>query len=145
MSSKQSVDSAQSTASPLNANSRMSKQDQYRQEYRDMHRRIREYYQEIERREQKKKDNIDTDSTNGVGIGAYGPEHVLFEKDRATLDRLYGYLQRDWKVMGQRTPLTRYPLSAKHSKDVLNLLLKFKVRTRHCGFHYDQPREIVHK
>merc|ERR1719242_2557575 len=142
ISSKHSVDSAQSTASPLN--SRMTKQQKYKEEYREMHRTFKQFYRDHRVRERKRRQRMEMRSkrnANKLVSDTFERESELFERDRSELDRLYGYLQRESKAMAQRTPFTRYPLSIQHSKDVLDLMLKFKIRTKHCGFIYDAPRQ----
>ena len=139
-SSKQSVES---TASPLN--SRMTKQQKYSEEYREMHRTFKRYYGEHRARERKRRQRMELRmrrNADKLVAEQFGSAHAHFERDRAALDRLYGYLQRESKAMGRRTPLTRYPLSVQRSKDVLDLMLKFKVRAKHCGFVYDGVRPV---
>ena len=66
------------------------------------------------------------------------------ERDKRMIFEINNIISKDCNV-AKMTRFTKYPLSLSYSKHILNKLMNCIIKTKHCGFLYDEPQQINRK
>lgn len=129
--------------------SSLTKKQKYRMEYNQLTKSFKNYHHHSKIHRLKKKQKVylkrREDKDKGkVVVDFIDRYSIRIQQDKQMIKEIYDIISKDSNIE-RLTRSSRYPLSINYSKQLLSKLINCNIKTKHCGFIYEEPQQINSK